>query len=191
MNERTSTSPTSSISGSQSGRSNCFRRPARVRVVGMTGSLSGKLSRNKTSLRQKCDFCAGGANSRTARLLDGMTQRTASAGLTELVEALVEAACPIAIVLGDMAHAPVQPDPDEARAVLAAVLYDALQPLGAILADRDLNTTTAVLEAIAPLAMEKLYVVHQPPPPARPRRDPRASHRAPLRRRNRRLRNQP
>jgi hypothetical protein len=85
-----------------------------------------------------------------------MTQPTASAGLTELVEALVEAACPIAIVLGDMAHAPVQPDPDEARAVLAAVLYEALQPLGTILAGRDLNTTTAVLEAIAPLAMEKL-----------------------------------
>src|SRR3954447_11139658 len=117
-----------------------------------------------------------------------MTQRTASAGLTELVEALVEAASPIAIVLGDMAHAPVQPDPDEARAVLAAVLYDALQPLGAILADRDLNTPAArditppraVVGARAPPAMEKLCAPHHPPPPAPPRRAPRAPPRAPL-----------
>jgi hypothetical protein len=120
-----------------------------------------------------------------------MTQRTASAGLTELIEALVEAACPIAIILGDMAHAPVQPDPDEARAMLAALLHEALEPLGTILAGRDLNTTTAVLEAVAPLAMEKLFVARQPPPPPRPRRDLRASHRRPLRPRNRRLRNQP
>ena len=121
-----------------------------------------------------------------------MTQRTASGGLTELIDALVEAACPIAIVLGDMAHAPVQPDPDEARALLAAVLHDALRPLAAILAGRDLQTTTAVLEAIAPLAMENLCAAHQPaPPPPRPRRNLRASHRAPLRARNRRLRDQP
>src|SRR4051794_38599805 len=119
-----------------------------------------------------------------------MTHPTASAGLSELVEALVEAACPIAVVLGDMARAPIQPDPDEARALLAALLYEALQPLGTILAARDLHTTTAVLEAIAPLAMEKLYSVpHEPPP--RPRRDARAAHRAPLRPRKRRLRDQP
>jgi hypothetical protein len=157
----------------------------------MTASLSGDLSRNKTRLQRKCDFSVEGGEPPPRRPITGMTHPTASAGLTELVEALVEAACPIAIALGDMAHAPIQPDPDEARALLAALLHDALQPLATVLAGRDLHTTTAVLEAIAPLAMEKLYVALEPPLPARPRRDPRAAHRAPLRPRNRRRRNQP
>src|SRR3954469_8617058 len=107
-----------------------------------------------------------------------MTHRTDTPALLDFADALVEAACPIAIVLGELARAPTQPDPDEARAFLAAVLHDILEPLGAILATRDLRTTTPVLEAVAPLLME--HVLPQDPPP-RPRRDLRGSHRRPLR----------
>jgi hypothetical protein len=39
--------------------------------------------------------------------------------------------------------------------------------------------------------MEKLYAARQPPPPPRPLRSLRASHRRPLHPRNRRLRDQP
>src|SRR4051794_33972903 len=110
-----------------------------------------------------------------------MTNETQPAGLTELVDAILECAAPITLILDHMARAPTRPEPAEARMVLRDLLSDVLEPLATVLAPRDLRTTTAVLEATVPLMVEDLLLItHEPTPPAR--RDPRDGHRARRRR---------
>jgi hypothetical protein len=116
-----------------------------------------------------------------------MTKPAEPAHLSELVNALLEATAPVALLLDHMAHAPTRPQPDEAAAVLRELLEDVLEPLATMLAPRDLRTTTAVLEATVPLIAENVLMV--PHEPARgPRRDPRETHRSGPRRRTRRTR---
>jgi hypothetical protein len=115
-----------------------------------------------------------------------MTPKTETEDVGQLVDAMMEFAAPITQALDHMARAPVRPETDEIVEVLKAMLCQVLEPLGTVLAPRDLRTTTAVLEATVPLIVDSLYLVpHESPPP---RRDPRAAHRARPRRRSRKRR---
>src|SRR4051812_10774946 len=93
-----------------------------------------------------------------------MTPQAEPAGLTPLVDALLECSIPITLILDQMSRSPTRPAPCEARAVLTALLNDVLEPLATILAPRDLRTTTAILEAAVPLIGENLFLIpHEPP----------------------------
>jgi hypothetical protein len=88
-----------------------------------------------------------------------MERRTEHAGVSELVDAMLEVTAPITQALDHMVRAPGQPDIDAAVEVLRGLLRDVIEPLGTILAPRDLRTTTAVLEATVPLIIDGLYLV--------------------------------
>jgi hypothetical protein len=115
-----------------------------------------------------------------------MTPKTETADVAQLVEAMLEFTAPIAQALDHMARAPARPEPGEIVAVLKPLLCQVLEPLGTVLAPRDLRTTTAVLEATVPLIVDSLYLVPHESPALR--RDPRAAHRARRRQRSRKRR---
>jgi hypothetical protein len=105
-----------------------------------------------------------------------MTPSTRPADVSSLVDALLECTAPITQILDHMVRAPDAQDVDGAVALLREVLADVLAPFGTVLAARDLRTTTAILEAVAPMICEEVLLVpHAPPAP--PRRDPRDAHR--------------
>src|SRR5947208_268678 len=141
MNERTSSSPTRSISGSQLGRSNCVRRPESVRGVDIAASLAVHPATKQPAV---CDKTAtsrrqGGENPRRSPR-DAMTRHTQPSGVGELVDAMLEFTAPIAQILDHMARAPGRPEPGENLEILRGLLCDVLEPLATVLAARDLRT---------------------------------------------------
>ena len=115
-----------------------------------------------------------------------MTRKTETADLAQLIDAMLEFTAPITQALDHMARAPAEPKPAEVVEILKGLLRQVLEPLGTVLAPRDLRTTTAVLEATVPLIVDNLYLVpHERPAP---RRDPRAAHRKRPRRQTRKRR---
>jgi hypothetical protein len=106
-------------------------------------------------------------------------------GHADLVDALLELATATSRTLDDLTRAPDVPDRQAALEHLRDAYYELLAPLSLLLGERDLRAATAVIETASNIVTSSFDFapcsVVVPP-----RTDPRAQHRARLRRPRRR-----
>src|SRR4051794_35170013 len=108
-----------------------------------------------------------------------MTEPTRSAGVTDLVDALLEGYAPISVILDHMFQSPGHPTVEEVHGSIGELLRDVLEPLAADYDADDLATAARVIEATVPLIHENLFVVPHPNREARRRQGGRRNARRP------------